>query len=47
MGVRWEGNLHFFLKRAKTNGLLYGSPREHRERVASLVLATPAATVAA
>jgi alkylation response protein AidB-like acyl-CoA dehydrogenase len=47
IGFTWEHDLHFFLKRAKTNGLLYGSPREHRERVASLALATSAATVAA
>ena len=47
IGFTWEHDLHFFLKRAKTNGLLYGSPREHRERVASLALATPATTVAA
>ena len=47
IGFTWEHDLHFFLKRAKTNGLLYGSPGEHRERVASLALATPAETVAA
>jgi alkylation response protein AidB-like acyl-CoA dehydrogenase len=47
IGFTWEHDLHFYLKRAKTNELLYGSPREHRERVASLALATPAATVAA
>jgi alkylation response protein AidB-like acyl-CoA dehydrogenase len=47
IGFTWEHDLHFFLKRAKTNGLLYGSAREHRERVASLALATPAETVAA
>ena len=47
IGFTWEHDLHFFLKRAKTNAMLYGSAREHRERVASLALATPEATVAA
>jgi alkylation response protein AidB-like acyl-CoA dehydrogenase len=47
IGFTWEHDLHFFLKRAKTNAMLYGSAREHRERVASLALAEPKATVAA
>jgi alkylation response protein AidB-like acyl-CoA dehydrogenase len=47
IGFTWEHDLHFFLKRAKTNAMLYGSAREHRERVASLALAKPEATVAA
>jgi alkylation response protein AidB-like acyl-CoA dehydrogenase len=42
IGFTWEHDLHFFLKRAKTNAMLYGSAREHRERVASLALATEA-----
>ena len=41
IGFTWEHDLHFFLKRAKTNAMLYGSAREHRERVASLALAEP------
>ena len=32
IGFTWEHDLHFFLKRAKTNAMLYGSAREHRER---------------
>jgi alkylation response protein AidB-like acyl-CoA dehydrogenase len=36
IGFTWEHDLHFFLKRAKADGLLYGSAREHRERVAEL-----------
>jgi alkylation response protein AidB-like acyl-CoA dehydrogenase len=36
IGFTWEHDLHFFLKRAKVDGLLYGSAGEHRERVASL-----------
>ena len=47
IGFTWEHDLHFFLKRAKTNAMLYGSAREHRERVASMALGTPEATVAA
>jgi alkylation response protein AidB-like acyl-CoA dehydrogenase len=47
IGFTWEHDLHFFLKRAKTNAMLYGSAREHRERVASLALAEPKATVTA
>jgi alkylation response protein AidB-like acyl-CoA dehydrogenase len=47
IGFTWEHDLHFYMKRAKTNAMLYGSAREHRERVAELSLAKPAATVAA
>ena len=47
IGFTWEHDLHFFLKRAKTDGHLFGSAREHRERVAGLALAKPEATVAA
>ena len=36
IGFTWEHDLHFFLKRAKVDGVLYGSAREHRERVAAL-----------
>ena len=36
IGFTWEHDLHFFLKRAKTNALMFGSAAEHRERVASL-----------
>jgi len=36
IGFTWEHDLHFFLKRAKVDGLLYGSASEHRENVASL-----------
>jgi alkylation response protein AidB-like acyl-CoA dehydrogenase len=47
IGFTWEHDLHFYLKRAKTNAMLFGSAREHRERVASLALATPGAAVPA
>jgi alkylation response protein AidB-like acyl-CoA dehydrogenase len=36
IGFTWEHDLHFFLKRAKVDAELYGSAREHRERVAEL-----------
>jgi alkylation response protein AidB-like acyl-CoA dehydrogenase len=36
IGFTWEHDLHWFLKRAKTDGVLFGSARDHRERVASL-----------
>jgi alkylation response protein AidB-like acyl-CoA dehydrogenase len=47
IGFTWEHDLHFYLKRAKTNAMLFGSAREHRERVAELSLATESATAAA
>jgi alkylation response protein AidB-like acyl-CoA dehydrogenase len=36
IGFTWEHDLHFFLKRARVDGHLYGSPREFRDRVAEL-----------
>jgi alkylation response protein AidB-like acyl-CoA dehydrogenase len=36
IGFTWEHDLHFFLKRAKVDGHLFGSAREHRDRVAEL-----------
>jgi alkylation response protein AidB-like acyl-CoA dehydrogenase len=36
IGFTWEHDLHFFLKRAKVDGVLFGSAREHRDRVADL-----------
>jgi alkylation response protein AidB-like acyl-CoA dehydrogenase len=36
IGFTWEHDLHFFLKRAKVDGVLFGSAAEHRERVAEL-----------
>jgi alkylation response protein AidB-like acyl-CoA dehydrogenase len=47
IGFTWEHDLHFFLKRAKVDALLYGSAREHREAVAGLsTRREPAATAA-
>ena len=34
IGFTWEHDLHFFLKRAKVDGHLFGTAAEHRERVA-------------
>jgi alkylation response protein AidB-like acyl-CoA dehydrogenase len=36
IGFTWEHDLHFFLKRARTDGHLFGTASEHRERVAEL-----------
>jgi alkylation response protein AidB-like acyl-CoA dehydrogenase len=36
IGFTWEHDLHFFLKRAKVDAMLYGSAREHRDAVAQL-----------
>jgi alkylation response protein AidB-like acyl-CoA dehydrogenase len=36
IGFTWEHDLHFFLKRARVDGTLYGSAREHRDAVAQL-----------
>ena len=36
IGFTWEHDLHFFLKRAKVDGSLFGSAREHRDRVADI-----------
>ena len=46
IGFTWEHDLHFYLKRAKTNAILYGSASEHRERVAELTLQAAATTAA-
>jgi alkylation response protein AidB-like acyl-CoA dehydrogenase len=46
IGFTWEHDLHFYLKRAKTNAILCGSASEHRERVAELTLGTAATTAA-
>jgi alkylation response protein AidB-like acyl-CoA dehydrogenase len=41
IGVTWEHDIHIYLRRAMVNRGLYGSPTEHRERIATgLGLAT-------
>jgi alkylation response protein AidB-like acyl-CoA dehydrogenase len=37
IGVTWEHDLHLFLRRATVNRLTYGTPVEHRERIAALM----------
>jgi len=39
MGVTWEHDLHLYLRRATVNRNLYGTPREHRIALASVLLA--------
>jgi alkylation response protein AidB-like acyl-CoA dehydrogenase len=45
IGFTWEHDLHFFLKRAKVDALLWGSASEHRERVAAQTAVGEAAAV--
>jgi alkylation response protein AidB-like acyl-CoA dehydrogenase len=47
IGFTWEHDLHFFLKRAKVDGILYGSAREHRDAVAELSAPRETAATAA
>jgi alkylation response protein AidB-like acyl-CoA dehydrogenase len=35
IGYAWEHDLHLYLRRVAANGVTYGSPREHRERIAA------------
>jgi len=37
IGVTWEHDLHLYLRRVAQNSALYGSAREHRERLATLL----------
>jgi alkylation response protein AidB-like acyl-CoA dehydrogenase len=37
MGVTWEHDIHLYLRRATIARVLYGTPTEHRERIASLI----------
>ena len=36
IGVTWEHDLHLYLRRVAQNAAMYGSTREHRERLATL-----------
>jgi alkylation response protein AidB-like acyl-CoA dehydrogenase len=47
IGFTWEHDLHFYLKRAKVDSMLFGSASEHRELVAGLSGAASAAPAAA
>jgi alkylation response protein AidB-like acyl-CoA dehydrogenase len=46
IGFTWEHDLHFFLKRAKVDAMLYGSAREYRDAVAELSAPRAAAAAA-
>ena len=37
IGVTWEHDLHLYLRRVAQNAALYGSARDHRLRVATLL----------
>ena len=37
MGVTWEHDIHLYLRRATCNQVQYGTPAEHRERIAVLI----------
>jgi len=37
IGVTWEHNIHLYLRRATCNQVQYGTPAEHRERIAVLI----------
>jgi alkylation response protein AidB-like acyl-CoA dehydrogenase len=37
IGFTWEHDVHLFLRRAKTDQLLYGEPSWHRERLVSII----------
>jgi len=37
IGVTWEHDLHLYLRRCTQNAALYGSARQHRERLATLL----------
>jgi alkylation response protein AidB-like acyl-CoA dehydrogenase len=47
IGLTWEHDLHFFLKRAKAGDGLWGTAAHHRARVADLLGLTPAAAIRA
>jgi alkylation response protein AidB-like acyl-CoA dehydrogenase len=42
IGVTWEHDLHLYLRRVTQNGILYGSARYHRGRIARLLEPSPA-----
>ncbi len=47
IGFTWEHDLHFFLKRGRSNAAIFGDSKWHRERVADAVLARAAEPAAA
>jgi alkylation response protein AidB-like acyl-CoA dehydrogenase len=47
IGFTWEHDLHFFLKRGRSNAAIFGDSKWHRERVADAVLAGASVPAAA
>ncbi len=47
IGFTWEHDLHFFLKRGRSNAAIFGDAKWHRERVADVVLSRAAVPSAA
>jgi alkylation response protein AidB-like acyl-CoA dehydrogenase len=47
IGFTWEHDLHFFLKRGRSNAAIFGDAKWHRERVADAVLSRAAEPAAA
>jgi alkylation response protein AidB-like acyl-CoA dehydrogenase len=47
IGFTWEHDLHFFLKRGRSNAAIFGDSKWHREQVADVVLARAGALPAA
>ncbi|MCW2523414.1 MAG: acyl-CoA dehydrogenase [Frankiales bacterium] len=39
IGVTWEHDLHMYLRRVTVNRALFGTPEEHRRRIAELLIA--------
>jgi alkylation response protein AidB-like acyl-CoA dehydrogenase len=37
IGVTWEHDIHIYSRRAAVNRAVYGSPEEHKERIAALL----------
>lgn len=46
IGFTWEHDLHFFLKRGRSNAAIFGDSKWHRERVADAVIARAGAPAA-
>ena len=38
VGFTWEYDVHYFLRRAKSNQVLWGDPAWHNERLAQMMI---------
>jgi alkylation response protein AidB-like acyl-CoA dehydrogenase len=36
IGITWEHDIHMYLRRATANRAVFGTPDQHRERLAAL-----------